>query len=494
MDNRAVIYARFSNGPRQTEQSIEGQVADCTSFATANNLTVVGVYADKHISGTSVEGRTEFLRMLSDAKKGLFDAVIVWKVDRFGRDRRDIAIYKHQLKTAGVSLYYAAESIPEGPEGILLESLMEGLAEYYSADLRQKVERGMKESLKKGQYPGKLPIGYKKDQDKRPILDPDSADLIREIFNMHCDGHSTTEICRKLTKKGVKMSEGGIYRILNNTAYMGKLSMLGMEIEVEPIVSAEIFEKSLQNFKTTRNKKGSTMVNYLLSGKCKCGKCGSNVIGVSAHGKSGRTFAYYQCNKKCFRAKNATKLEDLVLQNVIEKILSDEMIDQITNRIMEIQEADLKDNSLLTSYKAKLDDISRRKANLFKAIENGLYAPEMNARLDDLNAEEEEYRELLAKEQIQKPVIPETVIRSWLQSFRKGELLDEDFCKKLINTFVAEVVVYSDHAIVICNATEKSGDRCSFELSFVNQKELYSNTNQPLVILPYILLWIDLDF
>ena len=489
---RAVIYARFSNGPRQTEQSIEGQVADCTSFANANNLSVVGIYADKHISGTSVEGRTEFLRMVSDAKKGMFDAVIVWKVDRFGRDRRDIAVYKHQLKAAGVSLYYAAESIPEGPEGILLESLMEGLAEYYSADLRQKVERGMKESLKKGQYPGKLPIGYKKDENKRPVLDPDSAELVRKIFEMHCNGQSTTEICKNLAKKGVKMSEGGIYRILNNNAYTGKLSMYGIDIEVEPIVSAEVFEKSSQSFKTTRNKKGSTMVNYLLSGKCRCGECGSNVIGVSAHGKSGRVFAYYQCKKKCFRAKNATKFEDMILQKVISDILNDDMISQITNRIMEIQEQDLADNSALNSYKAKLDDIKKKKTNLIKAIENGLYSPEMNARMEELNALEEEFSLKLEQEKIEKPLIPEAVIRSWLQSFRNGDILDEDFCKKLINTFVAEVVVFSDHAIVVCNATEKSGNQCSFELSFVNLKELYSNTEKPLIILPYILLYVKI--
>ena len=489
--NRAVIYARFSNGPRQTEQSIEGQVADCTSFANANNLTVVGIYADKHISGTSVEGRTEFLRMVSDAKKGMFDAVIVWKVDRFGRDRRDIAVYKHQLKAAGVSLYYAAESIPEGPEGILLESLMEGLAEYYSADLRQKVERGMKESLKKGQYPGKLPIGYKKDQNKQPIIDQENAEIVRRIFDMHCNGHSTTEISRNLTKNGIKMSEGSVYRILNNNAYTGKLSMLGVEIEVKPIISAEIFEKSSQNFKTTRNKKGTTMVNYLLSGKCRCGECGSNVIGISAHGKSGRVFAYYQCKKKCFKAKNATKFEDLILQKVISDILNDDMISQITNRIMEIQEQDLADNSNLNSYKAKLADIKKKKSNIIKAIENGLYSPEMNARMDDLNIQETDFLLKLEKEKIEKPLIPEQVIRSWLMSFRNGDILDEDFCKKLINTFVAEVVVFSDHAIVVCNVTEKSGNQCSFELSFVNQKELYSNTNQPLVILPYILLYVS---
>ena len=234
------------------------------------------------------------------------------------------------------------------------------------------------------------------------------------------------------------------------------------------------------------------MVNYLLSGKCRCGECGSNVIGVSAHGKSGRVFAYYQCKKKCFRAKNATKFEDMILQKVISDILNDDMISQITNRIMEIQEKDLADNSTLNSYKAKLDDIKKKKANLIKAIENGLYSPEMNARMEELNALEEEFSLKLEQEKIEKPLIPEAVIRSWLQSFRNGDILDEDFCKKLINTFVAEVVVFSDHAIVVCNATEKSGNQCSFELSFVNLKELYSNTEKPLIILPYILLYVKI--
>lgn len=492
MENNAVIYARFSNGPRQTEQSIEGQVADCTSFATANNLVVVGVYADKHVSGTSIEGRTEFLRMMDDAKKGLFQNVIVWKVDRFGRDRRDIAIYKHQLKSAGVTLHYAAESIPEGPEGILLESLMEGLAEYYSADLRQKVERGMKESLKKGQYPGKLPIGYKKDENKRPVIDNDSAEIVKKIFTLHCADHSTTEIVRILANEGIKQSSGGIYRILNNKAYLGKLELLGMELDVEPIISAEVFEESQKHFKTTGSRKSNTMVNYLLSGKCKCGKCGNNVIGISAHGKSGRTFAYYQCNKKCYKAINATKLEDKVLQNIINEILTDDMIRQITDRIMELQEQDVTDNTTLNSLKAKLSDIRKRKANIIKAVENGLYSPDLNSRMEELSAEESDLQELIIKESAAKPIIPREYIESWLTSFRSGNILDEDFCKKLINTFVAEVVVYSDHAVVICNATGTTGVRCSSNISLVNLKECHTNTEQMKIVLPYILLWINL--
>lgn len=118
-----VIYARYSAGPNQTDQSIEGQVADCRAYAEANGIQIVEIYADHHISGKSLEGRDEFKRMLYDAEHHRFDCVIVWKIDRFGRDRYDIANCKMKLKRAGVELRYARESVPDGPEGIILESV-----------------------------------------------------------------------------------------------------------------------------------------------------------------------------------------------------------------------------------------------------------------------------------------------------------------------------------------------------------------------------------
>ena len=134
------IYARYSPGPNQTDQSIEGQVADCRAYAEENGIQIVEIYADRHISGKSVVGRNEFLRMLHDAEQRRFECVIVWKIDRFGRDRQDIALSKMKLKRAGVHLMYARESVPDGPEGIILESVLEGLAEYYSAELAQKLQ------------------------------------------------------------------------------------------------------------------------------------------------------------------------------------------------------------------------------------------------------------------------------------------------------------------------------------------------------------------
>ena len=124
----AVIYARYSSHS-QRDCSIEQQVADCELFAQQNGLRVVKIYADRHLSGTT-DNRPEFQQMLKDAAHGHWPFVICWKIDRFARNRYDSATYKYKLKKAGVRVLYAKESIPDGPEGILLESVLEGSAEY----------------------------------------------------------------------------------------------------------------------------------------------------------------------------------------------------------------------------------------------------------------------------------------------------------------------------------------------------------------------------
>ena len=120
---KAVIYARYSAGPKQTDQSIDGQVRVCRKYCEDHGMEVVDIYADRHITGKT-DARPEFQRMIRDSAFGKFDAVCVYKTDRFSRNKLDSVVYKKQLKDNGVKLCYAAEVIPEGPEGIILESLM----------------------------------------------------------------------------------------------------------------------------------------------------------------------------------------------------------------------------------------------------------------------------------------------------------------------------------------------------------------------------------
>lgn len=149
---KAVIYARYSS-ERQNEQSIAGQIEICTDWAKNNDITIIDIYHDEALSGRT-DKRPDFQRMINDAKSQKFDFIIVYKLDRFARNRYDSAIYKAQLKKYNVKILSAMENISDGPEGIILESLIEGMAEYYSANLSQNVLRGMRQKANQGKYLG----------------------------------------------------------------------------------------------------------------------------------------------------------------------------------------------------------------------------------------------------------------------------------------------------------------------------------------------------
>ena len=139
----ACLYLRYSSS-NQTEQSIEGQMHVCQDFCKRHNIRIVEMYIDRATSASKdIEKRVEFLKMIKDSEKGNFNAVIVYKLDRFARSRYDSATYKYRLKRNGVQLISATENITQDPEGIILESVLEGMAEFYSAELSQKINRGM---------------------------------------------------------------------------------------------------------------------------------------------------------------------------------------------------------------------------------------------------------------------------------------------------------------------------------------------------------------
>ena len=175
-----VIYARYSSD-NQREESIEGQLRECMEFAEKKGITVIGSYIDRALSAKT-DDRPDFQRMVKDSAKKLFDVVIVWKLDRFSRNRYDSAYYKMLLKKNGVRVISAKENITEGPEGILMESILEGYAEFYSAELSEKILRGLKKNALKCRYNGgALPLGYTTDKEQRYLIDATEAAIVREI-------------------------------------------------------------------------------------------------------------------------------------------------------------------------------------------------------------------------------------------------------------------------------------------------------------------------
>ena len=144
---RAVIYARYSHENQRIE-SIEGQIRECTDFANEHGYTLVGTYTDNARTGKN-DKRQGFQKMYLDRKKDLFDVVIVWKYDRFARYKDMSGYYQYEFKEYGVEIVSATEQIPNGSSGIILKGMLEVIAEFYSAELSEKVTRGMKENALK---------------------------------------------------------------------------------------------------------------------------------------------------------------------------------------------------------------------------------------------------------------------------------------------------------------------------------------------------------
>ncbi len=192
-----VIYARFSSHS-QTEQSIEGQLKVCYEYANAHQYTVIGEYIDRAQSGTT-DNRTDFQRMIQDSEKHAFQGVLVYQLDRFARNRYDSAINKSKLKKNGVRVLSARENITEDASGILIEGVLESMAEYYSVELSQKINRGMQinasKCLSNGSNPG---LGYKVDKERRFYVDEDEAKIVREIFQRYAHGERAADIIRDL--------------------------------------------------------------------------------------------------------------------------------------------------------------------------------------------------------------------------------------------------------------------------------------------------------
>ena len=203
-----VIYARYSSD-NQREESIEGQLRECHAFAEKNDITILNTYIDRAFSAKT-DNRPEFQHMISDSKKKMFDVVLVWKYDRFARNRLDSLMYKQLLQRNNIKLISVTEPIMNSSVGIIVESMIDSYNEYYSAELAEKVTRGMTENALKGKYNGgTLPIGYIIDEDKYFQIDPLTAPIVLEAFQKYDEGMTMKEIVDYLRLKGLRTKKNG---------------------------------------------------------------------------------------------------------------------------------------------------------------------------------------------------------------------------------------------------------------------------------------------
>lgn len=463
-----VIYARYSSHS-QTEQSIEGQLHDAYEYAKRNDIHIIHEYIDRAFSGTS-DNRPEFQRMMRDAEKGEFNIALVWKMDRFSRQRRDFAVYKALLQHNGVRVVSVMENLPEGSQSILLESILEGMAEYYSKNLSENIRRGQQESIRKGWYPGgTIPYGYVK-VDHQLIADPATVPIVKEIFTRYADGERTSVIVKDLNDRCILFKQGRhfqnttIGRIVGDPSYIGEFTFAGQVVVgcSEQIIDRDLFERA--NVRREQNRRapaaGRTgMKNYLL-GKLFCGECGMNMAGDGGVGKLGKYYYYYTCRKKK-KDRNSCDSKTIKKDDIeyaVCKVISDfllnkssETLETLADYISDTYNTDGFEENEIHEFEVQLRKINN---DIEKLIDSLTSMPtqareRVGKRIEDMETQRVDLEMRLAKKRLEHDDI---FSRDSFLEFLKYIMLDLDNelnREFIINKFLNCAYVYKDGKLVI---------------------------------------------
>ena len=464
-----VIYARYSSDNQQ-EESIEGQLRECKVFAEKNDIQIVDTYIDRALPAKT-DNRPDFQRMIKESTGVIFDVVIVWKLDRFARNRYDSVHYKNILCKNGVKVMSATKLISDSAEGILLESMLEGYAEYYSAELSEKVVRGLTENALKCKYNGgTLPIGYTIDANQYFQIDPLTASVVLDAFKHYAAGATMQEITDEMNIKGIRTKRGGkisinsVTRMLHNRKYIGEYKYRDV---IQPngilaIVPNELFDRVQERM--TANKKAPAKHKaedeYLLTTKLLCGKCQCLMVGESgtSHIKN-KVHHYYKCvsvkNHKGCDKKTIRKewLENLVIEQIRSIIFDDELIDNLADSIMELQGIE---NTVLPLLKKQYAETQRGIDNLLNAIQQGILTPSTKQRMEELEQQKSELSVQIIKEEMSKPTLTKAQIVFWFHRFRKLNTNKLEHRRRLIDSFVNVIVLYDDRITFTFNYKDGS--------------------------------------
>ena len=515
---KAVIYARYSS-EKQTEQSIEGQLHVCREYAENHNFKIIATYIDRAKTGRN-DNREDFQKMLKDSEKKSFDVVLVYALDRFARNRYDSAINKKILKKNGVRVISVTQPISDTPEGILLESLLEGLDEYYSAELARKLARGRRESVEeKGQFVGGTPpYGYNI-KNKKYIINEVEALNVKLIYNMFLEKRNFKAVREHLknnciyTRNNKLFQQTPLKHILTNPIYTGilKIGNFVNNSAVPTIIPKEQFDEVQNIVREKMVKISKSSINFLLTGKAFCGECGESFYGESGTSRKGKTYYYYNCknrkiSKTCTAKKyKKDKLEDFIFKKVLDKIQNSNFIDYLvteTNNIIH----EMNDSNEVDSLKKELEAINRKINNITNAVISGF----LNEKIKQENEQLLEQKDAVEQkiEQLTK-FSAEYLTPEYIKKFIKEKYLKSNK-ETIIETLVYKIYIYDSGKIVIILSIPANNDQpelrdkiedilsdnvlCSKRSRLVERTRGYSNMKNLYLVNNMIIYIYEVDF
>ena len=467
---KAIIYARYSSDS-QTEQSIEGQLRVCREYAQNNDILIVDTYIDRAMTGTN-DMRPDFQRMLKDSAKRQWEVVLVYKLDRFSRDKYEMTIHKHTLKENGVKLVSAMENIPDSPEGIILESLLEGMNQYYSAELAQKINRGLKESWMKGQTTGGKPVFGYDVVDKKCIINEYESGIILEAFTKYAQGYKANAIVEIFKEKGYRRKNGMpigekyLYSLFHDVRYTGIVEHQGVVYDkIFPrIISDELWQavSAINDENKIAPSRKKEIFDFILSGKLICGDCKHRMGGESGTSHTGAIHYYYIClSKRRKRAKcnmgrvQKQFIEDTVINATTQMLSSVNNIKKIAQSIYNVHKKETADNTALKLIEKKRAEAVKAQNNIVKAIEQGIITETTKSRLTELENLISQYDIEIIKEKARSyTYLTADDIEMYLSKFVFENTDDIKVRKLIVNAFVREVILYDDEIVITYNFTD----------------------------------------
>ena len=490
---RAAVYARFSSD-NQRDESIDAQLRAIKEYAKRNDILIVEEYIDRAKSAMT-DNRPQFLTMIKDAKKDLFDVVIVHKLDRFARNRSDSIGYRTELKRHGISLLSVLEYLDEdSPESIILESVLEAMAEYYSKNLAREVQKGMTENALKGLHTGgKAALGYNVDPTtKKYHINEREAEAVRMIFQMYIEGSGYGVIAEALNAQGYKtktdrpFGKGSISSILRNERYTGvyifnRLSsknidgkrnnhkykseedMVRIEGGMPQIISKEDYQLALKKMESRRKIRACNNAKevYLLSRKVICGECGRVYTGNRKNsGRKKTLHVTYACTGR--KSKNGCMnkeirreyIEAFVMEKLAEYLFNDELVPTICQAYGDYQLSKNADHmKTKANYEKKIKEVTKSIDNIVEMI---MQSPStaLATKLSELEQEKERlnesYQELCKSSGI-KQLNEEEIAKMFKLARNQLEVGTLKMTKILVETFIDKVLVYYDRIEVVFN-------------------------------------------
>lgn len=466
----AIIYARYSSR-NQRDVSIEQQIEACRKHAAELGLTITDTYEDRAISGRT-DNRPAFQRMMRDAEDGKFQYVLAWKSNRMGRNMMQAMVNESRLMDCGVKVFYAEEDFDDSAAGRFALRSMMNVNQFYSDNLAEDVRRGLMDNASKCMANGRQPLGYKRGEGGKVVVDEPAAAIVREIYTRIASGEMFMDIARDLNRRGIKTQSGSEWNkssfkvLCRNERYRGIYIYGDTRIEggIPPIVDDVLWYKVQEVLKVKKSKNRHhcpSDEDYLLTGKLRCGKCGGYMIGMSGRSKTGDVHHYYACQNRrvghtCDK-KNIRRdvVEPAVAQAIKQYCLTDDAIEWITDQTIAYWEDE--DRKLqIDSIENDLSAVQSSISNVMKAIEMGVITETTRDRLIELERQQTDLKSKLALAKEEIVHVDRKDLISSLLAFRHGNVHDRAYQEKLFNAFLIAVYVYDDdHLKLVFNSFGK---------------------------------------